>query len=39
MSLLEIIDLKTHFPTPNGLVKAVDTIDMKYLFSSYTILA
>ena len=28
MSLLEIIDLKTHFPTPNGLVKAVDTIDM-----------
>ena len=29
MSLLEIIDLKTHFPTPNGLVKAVDTIDMR----------
>ncbi len=28
MNLLEIIDLKTHFPTPNGLVKAVDTIDM-----------
>ena len=29
MSLLEIMDLKTHFPTPNGLVKAVDTIDMR----------
>ncbi len=29
MSLLEIIDLKTHFPTPDGLVKAVDTIDME----------
>lgn len=28
MNLLEIINLKTHFPTPNGLVKAVDTIDM-----------
>ncbi|HJH30549.1 MAG TPA: ABC transporter ATP-binding protein [Methanosarcinaceae archaeon] len=28
MNLLEIIDLKTHFPTSNGLVKAVDTIDM-----------
>ncbi len=23
------MDLKTHFPTPNGLVKAVDTIDMR----------
>jgi len=29
VSLLEIMDLKTHFPTPNGLVKAVDTIDMR----------
>ena len=29
MSLLEVIDLKTHFPTPKGLVKAVDIIDMK----------
>ena len=29
MSLLEIIDLKTHFPTPNGFVKAVDTIDLR----------
>jgi len=29
VSLLEIIDLKCHFLTPNGLVKAVDTIDMK----------
>jgi len=28
VNLLEIINLKTHFPTPNGLVKAVDTIDM-----------
>jgi len=28
VNLLEIIDLKTHFPTSNGLVKAVDTIDM-----------
>ena len=29
MSLLKIIDLKTHFPTPDGLVKAVDTIDLE----------
>lgn len=28
MSLLEIIDLKTHFPTPDGLVRAVDRIDL-----------
>lgn len=28
MNLLEIIDLKTHFPTPNGLVRAVDRIDL-----------
>jgi peptide/nickel transport system ATP-binding protein len=28
VSLLEIIDLKTHFPTPDGLVRAVDTIDL-----------
>ena len=28
MSLLEIIDLKTHFPTPDGFVRAVDTITL-----------
>jgi peptide/nickel transport system ATP-binding protein len=28
MSLLEIQDLRTHFPTPDGIVKAVDTIDL-----------
>ena len=28
MSLLEIQNLKTHFPTPDGMVKAVDTIDL-----------
>jgi peptide/nickel transport system ATP-binding protein len=28
MNLLEIIDLKTHFPTPDGIVRAVDKIDL-----------
>ncbi len=28
MSLLEIQNLKTHFPTPDGIVQAVDTIDL-----------
>lgn len=29
MSMLEIIDLRAHFPTQDGLVKAVDAVDMK----------
>jgi len=29
MSLLRIIDLKTYFPTQDGVVKAVDTVDLK----------
>jgi len=28
MTLLEISDLKTHFPTQSGIVRAVDTIDL-----------
>ncbi len=28
MSVLRISDLKTHFPTPDGIVRAVDTIDL-----------
>jgi ABC-type dipeptide/oligopeptide/nickel transport system ATPase component len=28
MNLLTISDLKTHFPTPDGIVKAVDTVDL-----------
>ena len=28
MSVIEISDLKTHFPTPDGIVRAVDTIDL-----------
>jgi peptide/nickel transport system ATP-binding protein len=28
MNLLDIIDLKTHFPTPDGMVRAVDKIDL-----------
>ena len=28
MSSLEIIDLKTHFPTPDGIVRAVDAITL-----------
>jgi peptide/nickel transport system ATP-binding protein len=28
MTLLEISNLKTHFPTPGGIVRAVDTIDL-----------
>jgi peptide/nickel transport system ATP-binding protein len=28
MSILRISDLKTHFPTPDGIVRAVDTIDL-----------
>ncbi len=28
MSSLEILDLKTHFPTPDGIVRAVDTITL-----------
>ncbi len=28
MNLLEIVNLKTHFPTPDGIVRAVDRIDL-----------
>jgi len=28
MNLLEIVDLKTHFPTPDGVVRAVDRINL-----------
>ncbi|MGB4651693.1 ATP-binding cassette domain-containing protein, partial [Methanothrix sp.] len=27
--MLDIIDLKAHFPTPDGLVKAVDSVDLQ----------
>jgi ABC-type dipeptide/oligopeptide/nickel transport system ATPase component len=29
MAMLEIINLRTHFPSPDGLVKAVDAVDLK----------
>ncbi|MHB8119251.1 MAG: ABC transporter ATP-binding protein [Methanothrix sp.] len=29
MAMLDIIDLRTHFPSPDGLVKAVDAVDLK----------
>ena len=29
MVMLDIIDLKAHFPTPDGLVKAVDSVDLQ----------
>lgn len=29
MAMLEIINLRTYFPTPDGLVKAVDAVDLK----------
>ncbi|MEA1906990.1 MAG: ABC transporter ATP-binding protein [Euryarchaeota archaeon] len=31
MSSLEVIDLKTHFPTPDGIVRAVDTITLSIM--------
>jgi peptide/nickel transport system ATP-binding protein len=29
MALLDILNLRTHFPSPDGLVKAVDAVDLK----------
>jgi peptide/nickel transport system ATP-binding protein len=29
MAMLDIINLRTHFPTPDGLVKAVDAVDLQ----------
>jgi len=29
MAMLDIIDLKAHFSSPDGLVKAVDTVDLQ----------
>ena len=29
MAMLDIVNLRTHFPTQDGLVKAVDAVDLK----------